>query len=430
MVSTISLRNRSALFLLVTTLVTIAPAVAAHASERSGTYGAPFLRIPVGAKLMASPDIVAGMSPDASLVFSNPAFLNHVETKEIFMSTANWLDDLRLTAVSGVFPLRSTGLRFSFGSSLLYSGDLQGYDDALNVVSEESYYDLGLRAGITRDFQATSLGLGVSLGLGATYVRQHLPPEDGNGYAFTAGAAFQWREYMAHVLAKDIGGEVSFNGYNYPIDSQTMVGVGRVFRIGWGQLHAGAQVVFSDVMRERIQLGADYRFNRFFSLRTGVSDALQSTTAYMPLNAGFGLRYQHMSLEYAFTPQEFFSSTHTFSVAFALQKWGSPADPTTFSDETMDKNGRAREAMVPSQTPAGADRGFAGRFTLVSGTHSWLESAQAEARALDLLNIPARIYARGNSYRVVIESFDNKAKALSALRKYRTQGHKFTLAED
>jgi hypothetical protein len=64
----------------------------AYAAESdTGTFGASFLRIPVGPRLLASSEIVSAMYPDASIVFSNPAALSGVAAGELFATTANWM---------------------------------------------------------------------------------------------------------------------------------------------------------------------------------------------------------------------------------------------------------------------------------------------------------------------------------------------------
>ncbi len=96
------------------------PAQAAdEAGSGAGVFGAPFLRIPIGARLMASPDVIAGMQPDASLTFSNPAFTASLTGTELFVSTSSWLDDLRFSAASVAFPVGSGTTVLSVGTRLL-----------------------------------------------------------------------------------------------------------------------------------------------------------------------------------------------------------------------------------------------------------------------------------------------------------------------
>lgn len=427
---------------IVVTTVGGVPMAAAGGSD-AGTYGAPFLSIPVGARQMASTDVVVGMSPDASVLFTNPAFLAGVPNTSIFFSTSNWLEELRLSSASLSFPL-GRAYTLSVGSSFLYSGGLQGYDDALNVVTEEDYYDLGATAAVARRF-----GMGLSLGFGGTYIRQHLYPEDGSGYAFNVGASFERANYLVHLDARNIGGKVSFSDVNYTVDSHQNVGLARLFSTGWGNVYTGAQVVFSSSLPTRLELGVDYQVSQLFALRAALKDVSGAQSDNLGLDAGFGVHYRKISLEYAYTPHDYFSSTHTFSLVLAP---GATGESSSYLDEEADegKSETSRQTAPPRETPpakatvdpavaAGAAAATAVPLTtkeqttppqsylIVSGTHSWESSANAEARSYEVLNIPATVEKVGDKYRVVIGRYDSRKDAVSAINKYKKSGQRFRL---
>ncbi len=410
----------------------------------TGTYGAPFVNFPVGAKLTASTDIVAAMDPDASLLFSNPAFLTGVSSYQVFFSTSNWLDDLRLTSISTAIPV-GRGLVLSLGSGFLYSGGLQGYDDALNVVEEESYYDVSLIGGVSKQ-----IGAGLSVGLSGTYLRQHLLPDDGDGYALTAGASFQRGKYIAHAVARNLAGKVSFQDAEYDVDREEIVGLGRIFDAGWGSLHAGVQMVWSTSAPARLEMGANYRFHTMFSVRTALKDVSGEQSDLMGLDAGFGVRYQKVAFEYAFTPREYFSGTHTFSLCFTPGDGGTPSYGSNEISVSAAPPTPAATSPTPTSTPparvvskplpatpqtkpvAAAAPAVkpAVRYVVLAGTHGWESSARAEARSLELVGIPAAVETIGGTYRVVIGVFDTRAAAMSAIRKHDKSGLKFRLVEE
>ena len=437
-------------------MVAIAAPMASAGEAEAGTYGAPFLSIPIGARLLASTDVVVGMSPDASTLFSNPAFLAGVPHSEIFFTTSNWLDELRISSVSVAIPAGRANT-FSIGSSFLYSGALQGYDDALNVVSEENYYDLDLTSAFARRF-----GMGLSLGAGASYIRQHLFPEDGSGYAFNAGASFERSGFMAHAAALNFGGKVSFSDVEYNVDSQQLVGLGKMFSTAWGNVYTGTQVVFSSSMPTRLELGVDYRLVRILSLRAAFKDLSGSQNDNLGLDAGFGVRYRKVALEYAYTPRDYFSSTHTFSIVFAP---GANSSTTGYMSDGVGDGGEttsARESAATSSEPAPKTApitasspayvpetvGSAGAaavgaatvaqppeatapaqevYLVVSGTHGWESSARAEARSYEILGISARVDRVGDKYRVVIGRYEKRKDAVSAINKYKKSGQQFRL---
>ena len=409
----------------------------ATASESSaGTYGAPFVNFPVGAKLTASTDVVAAMDPDASLLFSNPALLTGISSYQVFFSTSNWLDDLRLTSISTAIPV-GRGLVLSLGSSFLYSGGLQGYDDALNVVEEESYYDVSLIGAVSKQ-----IGAGFSLGLSGTYLRQHVLPDDGDGYALTAGASFQRGNYTAHAVARNLAGGVSFQDVSYDVDREEIIGLGRIFDAGWGSLHAGVQMVWSTSAPARLEMGANYLFHSMFSIRTALKDVSGEQSDLLGLDAGFGVRYHKVAFEYAFTPRQYFSGTHTFSLCFTPGAGGSPSyDSNQISASTSPPAPAAEPSarVVPKPLPAtpraktqavAPPAQPAVKYVVLAGTHGWESSARAEARSLELVGIPSAIETIDGTYRVVIGVFDTRADAMSAIRKHDKAGLKFRLVEE
>jgi hypothetical protein len=413
-----------------------------------GTYGAPSLSIPVGARLISTTDALVGMDPDASVLFSNPAFLATVPNTGLFLTTSNWLDDLRLSAASVAVPF-GRGYSLSLGSKFLYSGDLQGYDDALNVVSQESYYDLSATGALAKRF-----GFGLSLGLGGTYLRQSLYPQDGNGYAFSAGASLETGPYMVHAAALNVGGKVSFSDADYTVDSQTLLGGARVFNAGaGGTVYAAAQVVFASAAPTRLELAADYRPHEMFAIRAGLKDVSGSQSDNLGLDAGFGIRYRTVAIDYAYTPHEYFSSTHTFSLVFEPAAGG--RSRTYRDDESQRRESTAQnqtsksqpqtaepELAAPVVDPASDPRTQPSQaappatpvpptvvYLVVAGTHGWESSARAEARSFEVLDIPATVERFGNKYRVVVGRYSTHKDAVKALNKFKKSGQNFSLVE-
>jgi len=431
--------------------------VAAVANEEAGTFGAAFLRIPVGAKAMTLPGVVAGMRPDASMIFSNPAVLAEISAGEVYLSRANWLDDLSLNAIGLVVPA-PLDLKWSFGSRLLYSGGLKGYDAAGQVVSEDSYYDLDFSTALSRRF--TGIGLGV--GVGVTYLREHLPQENGRGVVFSLGTSYQRSGHRVELVAEDIGGALSFPSRDYPIDSRYGIGYGRSFRPAWGVFDVGTQMSFSRSKAKRFRIGAAYLANPFLTLRTGFEHVFSAPeTSQMPVSAGFGFHFGALTLDYAYTSQEYFSSTHTvsFLYSFGLSPGGDAmrpntrrrsegrkppvAQPVTTAKATAKAQPRPTDQEKPVAKPADPkpaqdaaagknkpEKGASGGFAVIAGVHSRMESAQAEVRALRLLKIPAVVDKSGGHLRVLIAKYGSRKKAEKALAKFRKKGHVFRVVAE
>jgi len=396
-------------------------ASASDAQTGSGTYGAPFLKIPVGARLMSSPDVVAGMRPDASLVYSNPAFLGGMQNAELFGSSSQWLDALSFNSLGAAIPLGEHHTVLGIGTTLLYSGGLQGYDAATNVVTEDSYYDLGIDVALAHHFEST----GLSLAGGVTYVREHVLPSDGSGYAFQLGASYWHGPNLFHAAMRDVAGTVNFSSGAWDIASEWMAGAGRVFNSSVGQFFAGLQGSSSDAYGTRIRVGVDYAITPAFTLRSGLNDNLDDTQAGTSVNAGFEMRYGAFALDYAYTPQEYFSSAHTFSLSYRFGSHGAtPFGAVVPEGDLAPPIPIAQPDVIP---PAPAPTRGQTMFMLVAGSHASMESAQSEVHALELLKIPSQIEPEGPHFRVVVGRYTTFDEADRARMQYRGKGHDFLI---
>ena len=302
-----------------------------------------------------------------------------------------------------------------------YSGGLQGYDAATNVVTEESYYDLGIDVALAHHFEST----GLSLAGGVTYVREHVLPSDGSGYAFQLGASYWHGPNLFHAAVRDVAGAVTFSSGSWDIASELMAGAGRVFNSSAGQFFAGLQASSSDAYGARIRLGVDYAITPAFTLRSGLNDNLDDTQAGTSVNAGFEMRYGAFALDYAYTPQEYFSSAHTFSLSYRFGSHGATPFGAVVPEGDLSPPIPAAQADVVPPAPA-PTRGRT-MFMLVAGSHASRESAQSEARALELLKIPSRSSPK---VRTFVSSFGRYAtfdEADRARMQYRGKGHDFLI---
>jgi hypothetical protein len=387
---------------------------------------------------MSVPEVVAGMDPDASLLFSNPATLGDLRSSQLFLSRASWLEDLSMNAASFGMPVPRLGLVWSLGTRLLYSGDIQGFDADQNVVETESYYGLSFTSAVSRRFAST----GIAIGAGVTYSREHLPGETGDGVSFSLGTSYARSGHRLDLFAENLGGTLSFAGRDYPIETRYVAGYGYSIIGGSGRLDLGAQAVISKFEVKQVEFGGAYRFNRFMTVRMGYNHALDAATQNtMPLSAGLGFRRGGFSLDYAYTSQEYFSSTHTFSVGFsfggtpaAFQSQNTPQATSTAQPPVVANASASSGPAVPaaspevrSATPRPAPELPKTSYLVAGGVHARLESAEAEVRALRLLKVRASVERSGEQYRVIVARFDSRDRAETALVTYENRGHKFRI---
>jgi hypothetical protein len=308
-----------------------------------------------------------------------------------------------------------------------------------------------------------------------TYIREHLYPDDGNGYTFSFGAAYQLERNNFQFFAKDIGGRISFDGYGYPIDSRFIFGYGRSLNLRQGKLNVGAQMCFTRGDYKQLQFGGEFEFNRFFVLRTALNRYLASpTTSEYPLSAGMGFRFWNIAIDYAYAPHWYFPATHMFSFTYDFGQLG--ASQKTGPGELMDKarlisapslraraeqvsrgakkrvlevekrieadqlhervNPQTEDAEEPAsgkdaqKKAAAKQKGEQDFYILIAGLHGRLDSALAEMHTLKLLDIPASVETDGKYYRVVIGRYSSMRSAVSAAKSFENKGHHFKIVKE
>jgi hypothetical protein len=321
-------------------------------------------------------------------------------------------------------PVEPLGLTWSLGARLLYAGDLQGYDATGSVVSEERYYDMALTTGFGKRFES----LGLSFGAGVTYLREHLAVEDGRGLTYTVGLSYAYRNHRLDVIAQDLGGSLEFDDHRYDIDERTIVGYGYLLRQQWGNIGLGTQATFTRGRFSRLDAGVSYDPNRFMTLRTGFGHTVETTSASeVPLSAGMSVHMGDVSLDYAFTPRQYFADTHTFSIRFAFGGYHRAADMPVHDTAPIFSSSPAAPGADPTPAVPVDATGREQSYVIVAGNHSRLESAEAEVRSLLLLKVPAVVEQNGDHYWVVVERFDSRDAAVAQLRNLRNLGHQFSI---
>ncbi len=379
--------------IIMTLMVAMLVAGVAEASTTyAGKFAAPFLRVPIGPRLMTTPDIVASFQPDPTLMFANPALMRSVGQPEMFATSSNWLDDVRVSAVGVVIPLERYKAHVGVGASGLVSSDINGYLPSLEIADQQNYYDFGLRVSGAKEVMP-----GLQLGAGAVFIRQRLYPSFGNGAAFTLGAAYARGANRVHLAARDFGGSMSYDGVSYDIDQQFVGGFARTFVSAWGAVDAGMQVVLSDATESRLQFGVAYEYRSMFTVRTGTGDAFGSADETNGFNAGFGARYENISFDYAYTNRAYFSDTHTFAFTVRL----GASEPVRRMSALERPSERTRY-----QAPAGY-----ARYAVVAGEWSQLERAVAESKALSQKGLAPRIHEGDRGYHVVLGRAQSQREA-------------------
>ncbi len=271
-------------------------------------FGAPWLRMGVGARAMAMGSAQTAVSEDATAAYWNPSLLVALHPYEAsLMYTAGMKAERQYNYVSGAWNVKDIG---SFNLSWMNAGitGLVGRD--MNRVRTGDF-DVSQNA-----FQLSYgrwFGSGVGLGVSGKYLQEDLA--DNNGYGIDAGVFIKpYDELQFGAMLRDISGKVGKDRTPY----EARLGVGM---FPWQNVTLDADLIKVRDMGATAALGAAYHVQANaqtdFYVAVGVNDLARDTRGF---TSGFGVGYRYFNIQYAFVtePQKWLQENHRLSVNFFL----------------------------------------------------------------------------------------------------------------
>ena len=295
------------------------PAGAANIFEKVGTFGSQFLKIGVGARAEAMGGAFVGVADDASSLFWNAAGIARIDPdkSEFCFNHAVWPAELQFTQAGYVFHVKRFPGAFGLSVRSLYMDPM---------IETTAFQPNG--TGQTFDAGAMTMGF--------TYARSFTDK-------FSAGGT-------VHFIHE---GLAEFSQQTYAVDIGTLYDVGALgMRIGMAISNIGSQVTFIQregripgIFRvgtsmnllqrgdqkllgsfefshppdnaERMNVGAEYSFQKFAFLRGGYN--LNYDAQGLAAGVGFHIPVSvagQADVDYAYTDMKDLGNAHRFSVRF------------------------------------------------------------------------------------------------------------------
>jgi len=289
----------------------------------SGTEGAAFLDIPVGAGPAAMGSAYTSLSNDAYAATYNPAGLGTLESTQFSGQHLSYLDTLHYEYLSFAVPLPRRRSCTSdsdcpgsgLGGSIQYlgSGDINGMDDQGNATGSFSNYYASYNMSYGR-----TLGDKLTLGVTGKLITAKLDDVSAHAYAIDLGSMYklQHNVNLAATLT-NLGSKLNFlnSGDSLPL----------AFHLAAAYQPSSHWLVTSEVVYPKtglasFHLGGEYRPLEMLSLRAGYrTDTLKELSAIAGISAGLGLNVWGQELSYAYLPYGDLGNTHYISL---LMKFG------------------------------------------------------------------------------------------------------------
>jgi len=289
----------------------------------SGTEGAAFLDIPVGAGPAALGGSYAALAKDAYAATYNPAGLGFLDAPQFSGQHLSYLDTLHYEYLSFALPFKPSSdcatkegcASTAIGGSVQYlgTGDVAGMDEAGTATGDFSSYYAAYNLALGHSFTDK-----ISLGLTGKLITAKLADVSASAFAADLGGMYKVQSnLMLGATLTNLGSDLKFLDQPDSLPMAAHVGAG--FRPDAHWLMTG-EVVFPKTGLASFHSGLEWRPIDLLSLRTGFrTDTLKELSTLAGVSAGLGLNMWGQELAYAYLPYGDLGNTHYISL---LMKFG------------------------------------------------------------------------------------------------------------
>ena len=295
------------------------PAGAADVFEKVGTFDGQFLKIGVGARAEAMGGAFVGVADDATALFWNPAGIARIDPdkSEFSFNHAVMPAELQFSQAGYVFHVKRFPGAFGFSVRSLYM------DPMIETTAFQPYgtgetFDAGM---MTIGFSyARSFTDKFSAGGTVHFVHEGLAEFSQQVVALDVGTLYDVGALGMRIgmAISNIGSQITFIQREGRIPGIFRVGTSiNLFQTSSQKLLGSFEFSHPPDNAERMNLGAEYSFQKFLYLRGGYN--LNYDAQGMAAGAGFHIPVSvagQADVDYAYTDMQDLGGTHRFSIRF------------------------------------------------------------------------------------------------------------------
>jgi len=279
----------------------------------SGTEGAAFLDIPVGAEPAALGSAYTPLAVDAYAPVWNPAGLGWLDGNQVAGQHVAYLESMHYEFLSFVHPLgdqrdSSTHRGVGFSAQYFGSGDITGTDVSGNPTGTfSSHY------GSYNFAYGQTFGERLAVGLTGKWINAQIDDVSANAFAADLGSLYKVNDKLRLAATlMNIGSTLKFlsSGDSLPLAFH----VGGAYELNTHWLFT-AEGVYPKTGLAAFHAGGEWRPVESVSLRAGYkTDTLDGLSALAGFTTGIGLHFMGQEFAYAWAPYGDLGSAQYFSL--------------------------------------------------------------------------------------------------------------------
>lgn len=302
-----ALRPEASKFSILCLLCGFIPIFALPCHAASGTEGAAFLDIPVGAGPAAMGSAYSALADNAYAPVWNPAGLGFLAATQIAAQHLDYLQSIHYEYLSVVHPI-ADGKSLGASAQYLGSGDISGTDVAGNSIGNYSTH-----YGAYSVAYGQKLGEKLSLGLTGKWINAQLADVSANAYAMDLGALYQMQPNLRLAATlTNLGTKLTFTDQSDSLPLAGHLAAAYQPQRHWNLVVEG---IYDNTGAANVRTGIEWKPLEAISIRTGYrTDTTKELSALAGFTTGLGVHVWGQELAYAWVPYGDLGNIQYFSL--------------------------------------------------------------------------------------------------------------------
>jgi hypothetical protein len=282
-------------------------ALGVPATASTGTDGASFLNIPVGARPAALGSAYSALATDAYAPTINPGGLGFVDSTQLAGQHLSYLESVHYEQLSVVHPFNGNHA-LGFSAQYLGSGDIPGADSLGNPTGSYSSHFAAYSAAYGQ-----TVGQKLSLGVTGKVIDAKISDVSARAYAGDLGALYKATSHLQFAaVVTNLGTQLTF--LNHGDDLALKGTLGAAYQPN-SHCVLTTEGVYSKTGALNWHGGAEWRPLELLSVRVGYrTDTLKELSALAGFSTGIGINVWGQELAYAWVPYGDLGDTQYFSL--------------------------------------------------------------------------------------------------------------------